>query len=154
MFDRYKRKKYPAGYVDLCKFVRFYDDCSYNENGITNKDKYHYEYRSFYLQGVSNEDWTVISLSQERAMDKILKFMSEHPEARKTGYIIDEESKEKDIRLTKALHKLNINYKEVYEYNKYLDNQIIAALDMALERQYSSDNENNMKDNDEYDYDR
>lgn len=80
--------------------------------------------------------------------------MSEHPEARKTGYIIDEESKEKDIRLTKALHKLNINYKEAYEYNKYLDNQIIAALDMALERQYSSDNENNMKDNDEYDYDR
>lgn len=138
MFDRYKRKKYPAGYVDLCKFVRFYDDCSYNENGITNKDKYHYEYRSFYLQGVSNEDWTVISLSQERAMDKILKFMSEHPEARKTGYIIDEKSKEKDIRLTKSLHKLNINYKEAYEYNTYLDNQIIAALDFALEKQYST----------------
>jgi hypothetical protein len=36
------------------------------------------------------------------------------------------------------------------KYNEYLDNQIISA----LERQYSSDNKNNIKDNNKYDYDR
>jgi hypothetical protein len=128
MFNKFKREKYPERYVDLCKFVNFYNEMN---------DFYTYNHRRLYLQ-VSDKDWTIISLEQEQPLNKILKFMSEHPEARKTAYIEDTISKEKDIKLTKQFRKLNIDYKKAYNLITDIDSQLIPALDETIEKQYST----------------
>ena len=62
--------------------------------------------------------------------------MTDHPEARKTAYIEYPTSKEKGTQFTKEFRKMNIDYKKAYKLNIYITNQIISALDEALEKQY------------------
>jgi hypothetical protein len=131
-FDKYRwNKKYPEGYADLCEFIWFYNGLSHNEDSILHR----YHKPSFHLQG-ADKNWTVISLEQERSLDKLLKFMADHPESRKTAYIEYPTSKEKGTQFTKEFRKMNIDYKKAYKLNIYITNQIISALDEALEKQY------------------
>lgn len=118
-------------YVNLCEFMWFYNGLSHNEDSILHR----YHKPSFHLQG-ADKNWTVISLEQERSLDKLLKFMADHPESRKTAYIEYPTSKEKGTQFTKEFRKMNIDYKKAYKLNIYITNQIISALDEALEKQY------------------
>lgn len=117
-------------YVNLCEFMWFYNGLSHNEDSILHR----YQKPSFHLQG-EDENWTVINLEQERSLDKLLKFMADHPEARKTAYIEYPTSKEKGTQFTKEFRKMNIDYKKAYKLNIYITNQIMSALDEALEKQ-------------------
>ena len=112
-------------YVNLCGFIMDY---------LIMKIVYRYQKPSFHLQG-EDENWTVINLEQERSLDKLLKFMADHPEARKTAYIEYPTSKEKGTQFTKEFRKMNIDYKKAYKLNIYITNQIMSALDEALEKQ-------------------
>ena len=130
-FIKYRwNNKYPEGYADLCEFMWFYNGLSHKEDSILHR----YEKPSFHLQG-EDENWTVINLEQECSLDKLLKFMADHPEARKTAYIEYPTSKEKGTQFTKEFRKMNIDYKKAYKLNIYITNQIISALDEALEKQ-------------------
>lgn len=119
---------------DMLIYVNLWYLCnilSHNEDSILHR----YHKPSFHLQG-ADKNWTVISLEQERSLDKLLKFMADHPEARKTAYIEYPTSKEKGTQFTKEFRKMNIDYKKAYKLNIYITNQITSSLDEALEKQY------------------